>query len=54
VHVSDDCADTGMAAIGVIVNANTVIAVMNIIRFGKVMICDMEDEPWYIAGDSLY
>jgi hypothetical protein len=45
VHVSDDCADTGMAAIGVIVNASTMIAVMNIVRFGNVMICDMEDEP---------
>jgi len=27
------------------VNASTMIAVMNIVRFGNVMICDMEDEP---------
>jgi hypothetical protein len=33
-----------MAAIGVIVNASTVIAVMNILRFAVVMAWDIENE----------
>jgi hypothetical protein len=43
VHVSGDCADTGVAAIGVAVNANMIIVVMNIVRSAVVMVCDMED-----------